>query len=224
VLRGLDLRVPEATTVVLFGANGSGKTTLLKVLAGLLRADSGELRVLGQSYPTHAEFRNRVAMLAHESMLYADLTARENLDYYARLYRVRNRARVQEVLERTRLDEAAERPVRGFSRGMLQRLSLARSVLHDPELLLLDEPFSGLDPGGCDLLGGLIEEQKRRGRTVILTTHDFERGLSVADRAVLIHRGRAAWQSNRRLPCATDMSEIYRHTLASDSSSLSETN
>jgi len=213
-LRGLDLRVPGATTLVMFGANGSGKTTLLRILAGLLRADSGQLRVLGQAYPTSADFRSRIGMLAHESMLYTDLTARENLEYYARLYRVSDPIRVARVLERTQLTDAAERPVRGFSRGMLQRLSLARAVLHDPDLLLLDEPFSGLDPGGCEILSELLAEQKQIRRTVILTTHDFARGLSVADRAVIIHRGRTAWKSGQRLPSAADMADIYRHTIA----------
>lgn len=198
VLRGLDLRVPRGSSLVIFGSNGSGKTTLLRVLAGLLRPQRGELEMLGRRFPPDARLRARIGMLAHETMLYADLTAGENLAHYARLYGVRDPGRVPAMLERTQLADAAERPVRGFSRGMLQRLSLARALLHEPELLLLDEPFSGLDPINQDVLEEIVREFHARGTTILFSTHLMDQAERLCERVCLISKAEKVLDADLR--------------------------
>ena len=212
-LRGLDLTVARGRALAIFGSNGAGKTTLLRVLAGLTRPTRGEVSVLGEPLPAGHAVRARIGLLGHETFLYGDLTAAENLEYYARLYGLRDRARVEELLDAIALGEAAARPTRTYSRGMQQRLSLARAVLHCPELLLLDEPFAALDPVGADLFTTLIARLRANGTTVLLTTHDFERGLELADDAVVLHRGRVAWQSSGSPLSGETMKTIYRETV-----------
>jgi heme exporter protein A len=207
-LRSVDLDVRKGSTVAVLGSNGSGKTTLLRVLAGLLRPSAGEVRVLGTVLPGDTELRRRVGLLAHESFVYGDLTGVENLTYYARLYRVFTRAHVNALLDEVGLLEAAGRPARTYSRGMLQRLSLARAILHQPELLLLDEPYSGLDAAGIDVLGAVLGRLRANGATIVLTTHDLDRALAAADAAVVLDRGRVAWQADADLPDPVAMREI----------------
>ena len=164
VLDGLDLDVPRGGFVVVTGANGSGKTTLLRLVVGLAQPTAGELEV---GVP-----RGRVGFLAHEPLVYRELTALENLDLYGRLYRVpERRERIGMLLERFRLWEARRERVGSFSRGMLQRLALCRAFLHEPELLVLDEPYSALDEAGAELLDAQLAEL-RGGRTLLLSTHD----------------------------------------------------
>ena len=206
-LRGVDLDVACGETLAIFGSNGAGKTTLLRILAGLLRTSAGTIRVLGQSVPGDAPLRRRLGVVAHEPFVYPDLSAAENLSYYARLYRV-SQARVEALLAEVGLSDAAARPARTYSRGMLQRLSLARAVLHDPELLLLDEPFSGLDATGAEVLAAVLARLRAAGATVVLTTHDFERGLAAASAAAVLHRGRVAWRADAKLPAADAMREV----------------
>ncbi len=209
VLRGVDVDIEASSTVAIFGSNGAGKTTLLRIIAGLLSSDRGEVRVFGTALPGPAALRRRIGVIAHDTFLYGDLSAAENLDYYSRLYGVRNRDRGLNLLERVSLLHAADRAVRTFSRGMLQRLALARALMHEPDLVLLDEPFSGLDPSGADLLFGIMAELRESGCTIVLTTHDFVRGLQSADRAIMLHGGRVAWQSSDGLPTPTEMAEVY---------------
>jgi heme exporter protein A len=140
--------------------------------------------------------RRRIGLVAHQSFLYPDLTARENLLFYAGMYGLDDAgARVDAWLERVALADVSGRSVRLFSRGMEQRLSLARALLHAPDLILLDEPWSGLDAAAGDWLGALLLELRSEGRTVVVATHDFQRGLAVASRACIVHRGRLAWQA-----------------------------
>jgi len=214
VLRGLDLDVGAGTTVVVFGPNGAGKTTLLRILTGISRPTAGSVHVLGTELPGDAALRARIGVVGHEPFVYGDLTARENLSYYARLYRVADASRVDAVLAAVELPAAAARPVHTYSRGMLQRLSLARAVLHEPDVLLLDEPFTGLDPHGASRFASMLEGLRDEHVTVLLTTHDFARGLAVADRAVLLHAGRLAWDSGTDLPDTSAMHEIYSRTVS----------
>ncbi len=200
-------------TVALFGSNGAGKTTLLRILAGLTRPNEGTVHIFGHKLPGDSDLRRKIGMVAHDSFVYGDLTASENLNYYARLYDIPRRERAAELLEAVALGGSTERPVRTFSRGMLQRLSLARAVLHEPRLLLLDEPFTGLDPAGAAVLATMLADLQSGGVAALLITHDFERGLQAADRAVLLHRGRVAWQSGATLPSAAEMNEIYSETV-----------
>jgi heme exporter protein A len=214
VLRGLNLCVDRSSVLALFGPNGAGKTTFLRLLAGLTTANRGEARLFGIPLPGNAALRRRIGVVAHEAFVYGDLTARENLEYYARLYRIPDRERTRLMIEQVGLKSAADRAVRAYSRGMLQRLALARALLHEPELLLLDEPFTGLDPQGVDQLISLLGAEKARGTTMIITTHDFDRGLAVADRSAVLVGGRIAWESEGRLPNAHEMSDIYTTTVS----------
>jgi len=188
----VDLAIRPGEFVALFGPNGAGKTTLLRLLCGLLRPSAGSIRILGfhiEKDPAPA--KRRLAFLGHSAFLYPGLTARENLRFYARLYGVENPARrVDELLARVGLSERADDLVRAFSRGMLQRASIARTLLHDPEVVFLDEPFTGLDQEAGRTLFDLLAELRSRGRSVILVTHDLGEGLQKATRVLLLRRGR----------------------------------
>ena len=195
VLAGIDLTVDAGELVVLLGANGAGKTTLLRVLATLLRPSGGTLRLFGEDASLRPPAaRRRVGHVGHESACYPDLTGRENLRFYAELHGVPDpESRITELLRWAGLEEAARRAVRVYSRGMVQRLALARALLHGPELLLLDEPFSGLDPSASARLQSLLAELRRSGHAIVLSTHDVERVAAIATRVAILHRGRIAW-------------------------------
>ncbi len=191
VLVGVDLRVEAGELVVLLGSNGAGKTTLLRVLATLLRPSSGSLSLFGVD-PRSA--RRRVGYVGHESGCYADLSGLENLTFHASLHGVPS-SRVSELLEWAGLMSAAGRPLRTYSRGMSQRLALARALLHRPDLLLLDEPYSGLDPAAAASVDALLVDLRSAGHTIVLTTHDLARVVPMATRTAILHRGRIAWTS-----------------------------
>ena len=181
-LRGVSARVEAGATLAVLGANGAGKTTLLRVLATLLRPHAGTCRVLGHELPGGAgAVRGRVGYLGHDPLLYRDLTGRENLRYHARLHGV-SAERVDERLAAVGIERRGDEPVRELSRGMVQRLAVARATLHDPAVLLLDEPRANLDPGAAAQLEPLIG--RASGRTRVLVTHDVEGGLAEADTAL----------------------------------------
>jgi heme exporter protein A len=196
-LSGVSFELAAGETLAVLGPNGAGKTTLLRVLATLLRPHGGSVAVLGAQLPAESwKVRGRVGYLGHEPRLYRSLTARENLLFIARLHGVAE-ARVDELLDAVGLVRRANDPVEELSRGTLQRLAAARAVLHDPELLLLDEPLSAVDPGAAELLEPLIGRSS--GRTRVLVTHDFERGRSDADQVLGLRSGK---------PVA-DLQELY---------------
>ena len=181
-LSGVSARVAPGQTLAVLGANGAGKTTLLRVLATLLRPHAGSCRVLGHELPGGAgEVRGRVGYLGHDPLLYRDLTGRENLRYQARLHGVSG-DRVDDRLAAVGLGRRADEPVGELSKGMVQRLAVARATLHDPDVLLLDEPRANLDPGAAEQLEPLIG--RASGRTRVLVTHDVEGGLAEADVAL----------------------------------------
>jgi heme exporter protein A len=187
-LDGVSLALPPGATLVVFGPNGAGKSTLLRVLATLLRPHGGAVRVLGHALPREGwAVRGRVGLLGHDPLLYRDLSARENLRFHARLHDVRA-ARVDELLDAVGLARRADDPVHTFSRGMVQRLAVARAVLHDPELLLLDEPRANLDPAAAALVEPLVGAAS--GRTRVVTSHDPAGGLAEADLALGLRGGR----------------------------------
>ena len=186
-LEGVTVEVAAGETLAVLGANGAGKTTLLRVLAALLRPHGGSARVLGAALPGEAwRVRGRIGYLGHDPLLYRELTARENLAYQARLYEVEP-ARVDEQLAAVGLERRSDEPIRDFSKGMVQRLAAARATLHDPELLLLDEPRANLDPAAAEALEPLIGRES--GRTRVLITHDVEGGLAEGDLALGLRDG-----------------------------------
>ncbi len=195
VLRGLTFTLEAGRTLTIFGPNGAGKTTLLRTLATLARPTSGRAWVAGFEVADEAhEARLRVGYVGHQPHAYDELTARENLLFFARMYGLRDGAkRAAELLERVGLSGRANERVRAFSRGQAQRLALARGILHDPTVLLLDEPDTGLDQEALALLERMIAERRERGLTTALTTHNLERGLRVADDALTLVRGRVAY-------------------------------
>jgi heme exporter protein A len=188
-LADVSLTLETGRTLVIFGPNGAGKTTLLRVLATLLRPHAGSATVLGHALPAAGwAVRGRIGFLGHASLLYRDLTARENLRFHARLHGVPHE-RVEEVLGAVGLGLRADDPVHTYSRGMVQRAAVARCVLHDPELLLLDEPTANLDPHAAELVEPLIGAAS--GRTRVVTSHDPVGGLQGADLALGLRAGRA---------------------------------
>ena len=187
-MAGVDIDVAAGETVAIVGPNGAGKTTLLRMLATLHRPDAGALEVLGHALPEHADRARRdIGYLGHDPLVYLDLTAAQNLLFFADLYGVPDRQeRVEELLDRVGLITRSFEPVRSFSRGMAQRLGIARLLLHRPRLLLLDEPAAGLDAQGAALLDGVVAD----GETVVVVTHDVDRAVHLADRVVVMRGGR----------------------------------
>ncbi|ADB54274.1 ABC transporter related protein [Conexibacter woesei DSM 14684] len=207
-LRDVSVTVQTGATLVVFGPNGAGKSTLLRVLATLLRPHGGEVTVLGESLPRRDwAVRGKVGLLAHDALLYRDLSARENLRFHARLHKV-DEARVEELLERTRLIGRAEDPVRTLSRGLLQRVAVCRAILHDPPLLLLDEPRANLDPAAAELIEPLIG--RASGRTRVITSHDPAGGLAEADVALGLRDGRPALLAATGEVDVRAVEELYR--------------
>jgi ABC-type multidrug transport system ATPase subunit len=192
-LREVDLEVEAGRCHVLFGRNGAGKSTLLLIAATLVRPSSGEILFGGARYEELGdEVRRSVGLVSHQSFLYPDLTVLENLEFYARLYG--SSASPSEALVWADLDLRRHSPVRSLSRGMLQRLAVARALLHRPKLLLLDEPYTGLDALSSERLSARLDEA--RGETaILLTTHDVERGVAVADRISILEGGRIAFDA-----------------------------
>jgi heme exporter protein A len=190
-LRDVHASVPPGATLAVLGRNGAGKTTLLRILATLLRPHRGLAELFGEPLPARAwVVRGRIGLLAHEPLLYRDLSGRENLRYHAGLHRVSSQ-RVEEVLGAVRMERRAEDPVRLLSRGMVQRMAIARAILHRPELLLLDEPLSNLDPGAERLVEPLIG--RASGLTRVLTSHDPRAALAEADLVLALADGRVAY-------------------------------
>jgi heme exporter protein A len=207
-LRDVSLTLDAGRTLVVFGPNGAGKSTLLRILATLLRPHQGTVRILDHPLPDEAwAVRGRVGLLSHEPLLYRELTARENLRFHARLHGV-GQARVRELLDQVALSARADEPLRTLSRGMVQRVAICRAVLHDPPLLLLDEPRANLDPGGVALVEPLIGA--RAGRTRVITSHDPGGGLAEADLALGLRDGRPALLAGAARLDATAIGELYR--------------
>ena len=199
-LQDIDLVVPTGQTFALFGPNGAGKTTLLRAIAALTKPSVGEIWVCGDNARSDPErIRKNIGFISHRTMLYDDLTARENLAFYGRVYGLQNLdARIGEVLLAVGLTDRQRDRVRDFSRGMKQRLAIARSILHQPPILLLDEPFTGLDTAAQSMLSNLLIALKAEGRTVFLATHDFAHGLALADRFGILSQGRLIREASTR--------------------------
>jgi heme exporter protein A len=206
-LEDVTLTLAAGQSLVVFGPNGAGKTTLLRVLATLLRPHSGRVVVLGGALPDEAwRIRAQVGLLGHEPLLYRELSARENLRYHASLHNVAGE-RVEERLAAVAMTGRADEPVRTLSRGMVQRVAVARATLHDPELLLLDEPYANLDPAAIDLVEPLIGPGTARTR--VLTSHDPGRGLAEADLVLGLRGGRVSLLADAASVDPEDIAGLY---------------
>jgi heme exporter protein A len=206
-LSDVSLSLTAGATLVVFGPNGAGKSTLLRVLATLLRPHAGCVRVFGSSLPREAwAVRGRIGLLAHEPLLYRELSARENLRYHARLHGV-PAERIDGLLRAVAMAERADEPLRALSRGMVQRVAIARAVLHDPELLLLDEPYASLDPAAIALVRPLIGAAS--GRTRVICSHDPTGGLAEADLVLGLRAGRQALLGAAEEMTSAEIAELY---------------
>ncbi len=209
-LDGIDLRIDAGESMALFGPNGAGKTTLVRCLASLSRPSAGEIQVFGLPLDDgHGEVRRRTGLVSHETFLYGSLSVTENLLFQARLFALSDpAARVADVVARVGLESRRDDPVRTLSRGLRQRCALARALLHEPDLLLLDEPFAGLDPSAADRLADELERLRDDGRTLLLTSHDLSRGARLSDRFAILHNGLLV--ADGAVESSDRVSEIYR--------------
>lgn len=212
VLRGVDFSVAEGEFVTVVGSNGAGKSTLLRILATLLKPTSGEVMIGGWPLPAYADqIRRHIGLVSHQSLLYGDLTAVDNLRFFAQLYGLDNiDERVSNSIKMVGLATRQRDPVRTFSRGMVQRLTIARATLHEPDILLLDEPYTGLDQDASHLLDGLLKRESEKGRTILMITHDLLHGLRLCDRVLILNKGKIAKSINVSDNRDVDLVSIYK--------------
>ncbi len=210
-LKTIDLEIGQGELWVFFGPNGAGKTTLTAALSTLIKPSAGELRIGGvEATEIGPELRRRIGLVSHQTFLYNDLTARENLVFYGKLFRLANLTQsVSYIIEQVGLNQWAHQRVRSFSRGMQQRLAIARALLHDPQILLLDEPYTGLDQHAIRQFQGLLERLHAGKRTIVLTTHDMRLGVSLCTHVAVIVRGRIIYQALREEVDGIDFERLY---------------
>ena len=209
-LRDVGFRVSAGSVVALLGRNGAGKTTLLRIIAGLSKPSRGAVRILGGGTRQEST-RRRVGVLGHGISLYDELSAAENLELFGRLYNLPDpRRRSDEMLERTGLDRVRDGLVREFSRGMRQRLAVARAFLHDPQLLLLDEPFTALDDRAIAVLQSMLAEMRAKGATIVMSTHQLREALELATHVALLKKGEIAFSGERSQEMVDDTGWLYR--------------
>ncbi|MGH7717220.1 MAG: heme ABC exporter ATP-binding protein CcmA [Gemmatimonadaceae bacterium] len=212
---GVDFTLGGGECLALFGPNGAGKTTLLRVLAGLLRPTSGRASIAGVALPGGAAARASVGLISHASMLYGALTPRENVEFAARMQGVAEpRATARAALEHMRVLDRADTPVRSLSRGMQQRVSIARATVHSPRVVLLDEPFTGLDDAGAAALTAVLADLRAHGATLVLVTHNLSEGLALATHAAVMKDGRFLRLEERAAVDAVAYAAAYRELLA----------
>ena len=216
VLRGLDFHVDPGEFVVLLGPNGAGKTTFLRILASLSRPSLGQVSIAGHILPEQAaEVRRTLGVVSHLPLLYGDLTAEENLIFYGRMYDLPNvDSRVDEVLHLVGLDHRRRDLVRTFSRGMQQRLAIGRAVLHDPVVMLFDEPYTGLDQDASSMLDDVLRNVAARGRTVVMTSHDLARAEELGSRFDVLSRGLIAASCTQKELSTSNLLTFYKQALA----------
>ena len=216
VLRGLDFRVERGEFVALLGPNGAGKTTFLRILSTLARPSLGEVKVAGYRLPHEAaQVRARLGVVSHMPLLYGDLTAEENLEFYARMYGIPNyQLRITEVLNLVGLASRRRDLVRTFSRGMAQRLAIGRAVLHDPDVMLFDEPYTGLDQDASSMLDEVLQSVAAQGCTVVMTSHDLARAEELATRFDILSRGVIAASATRESLGTSNLLTFYKQALA----------
>lgn len=215
VLRGMDFTVESGEFVALIGPNGSGKTTFLRILASLARPSLGVVTVAGFQLPKQAaDVRRRLGVVSHQPLLYVDLTAAENMIFYGRMYNLANLDnRIDEVLEMVGLTNRRNDLVRTYSRGMQQRLAIGRAVLHDPSVMLFDEPYTGLDQDASAMLDEVLRTVAARGRTVVMTSHDLARTEDLATRFDVLSRGKIAASATHKDFGSGNLLSFYKDVL-----------
>jgi heme exporter protein A len=214
---GVSFRLLPGECLALFGPNGAGKTTLLRLVAGLLAPTSGTCHVNGVPIRSGPHARAQVGIVSHASMLYAALSARENVEFAAKMYGVRDsRAAARAALETMRVLDRAETPVRSLSRGLQQRVSIARAIVHAPRVLLCDEPYTGLDEVGSAALTAALGERRAAGAAMMLVTHNLGEGLALATHAAIMRRGRFARYETRESVDASSYASAYRELVTAD--------
>ncbi len=216
VLRGVNFTVQPGEFVALLGPNGAGKTTFLRILASLSRPTLGEVNVAGHHLPKEAAaVRARLGVVSHLPLLYGDLSAEENLQFYGRMYGISNLGpRITEVLEMVGLENRRRDLTRTFSRGMQQRLAIGRAVLHDPDVMLFDEPYTGLDQDASSMLDDVLKTVAARGRTVVMTSHDLARAEDLATRFDILTRGVIGASTTREQLQNSNLLSFYKQALA----------
>ena len=212
---GVSLTLAPGDCLALFGPNGAGKTTLLRLLGGLLRPTSGSAAIEGVPLPGGADVRARVGLVSHQTMLYDALTARENVEFAARMYGVSDvGAAASDVLERLGATSFADVRVRLLSRGMQQRVSVARAIVHSPSVLLADEPFTGLDAAGAAALTGMLAELRDSGATIVIVTHNLDEALALCTTAAIMREGRFVRLDHAPIPARDEYTALYRELSA----------
>lgn len=211
ILRGIDLEIAPGEFATCFGPNGAGKSTTLMILAMLSKPSSGQVLIDGRDSRDHGQaLRRKIGVISHNSFLYDNLTARENLLFYGKMYEVsRLQNRVEDLLEQVGLTYVADQPVHGFSRGMEQRLAIARSIVHDPPVLLMDEPYTGLDEMAKGVLNEMLKQLALTKHTVFLITHDFDQGLAQSDQALILADGRIVFTGDPRSLSRDEFRRLY---------------
>lgn len=210
-LAGIDLKVRKGDHLTIFGPNGAGKTTLIKLLSTLIKPSGGSVLLDGLDIrEAPGQIRSRLGVVSHSTFLYNNLTVSENLRFYGRMYGVTNlEQRIREVISQVQLESRLHDQVGTLSRGMKQRVAIARAVLHDPLIMLLDEPDTGLDPHATMMMRDMLEPFTSGERTVVMTTHNLERGIEFADQVVILHEGRVAYQASRQEIDIASFRETY---------------
>jgi heme ABC exporter ATP-binding subunit CcmA len=213
-LRDVSLQVRQGESLAVFGPNGAGKTTLVNVLATLVKPSSGSASVTGFDVSRHpGDVRRRIGVVSHQTLLYGDLTARENLKFYGKMYDVDHLDdRIGHLLDDVGLGTRAGDLVQDLSRGMQQRLAIARALLHDPPVVLLDEPGTGLDEYASAMLANILDSTANGRRTVVMTTHSLEQGLALSSRVAILAQGRIAFEESRKLDVASLREVYFEHT------------
>lgn len=192
ILRGIDLSIKQGETVAILGPNGAGKSTLLKVLATLIKPTTGQVMINGLNLKKNQlEIKKLFGYLPHSSLLYDQYSPFENLVFFGKLYGVKNpEKRATELVKEVGLSFFLNEPVKNFSRGMIQRIAIARAIVHDPKILYLDEPHTGLDQGAIGILNNVVESMKAKGTTTLMVTHDFKQAAEICDRILIVKNGK----------------------------------
>jgi heme exporter protein A len=213
-VNGIDLSLARGDFLTIFGPNGAGKTSLLALLAGALRPSRGQVWLRGEALDFgEVEWRRRIGVLSHQSFLYGHLSAEENLRFYGQLFGLSDVDNVvRDKLQHLGLQERAASLVRDLSHGMRQRLALARALLHDPDIVLLDEPYTGLDPSAALVLQGVLSDLRDGRRTVVMVTHNLSEGVALATTVAIMNRGRFVWQG-KRAELGDDFGQFYHSVI-----------